>query len=194
YMNLLRLANPSILVFEPGPEIILDVKDKGCAEYGFAHEGFIGRSLKELTKDVERGERFMAELIATGHTQSYESINFRANGEPVLFQVSASVIEYEGRKAILTINRDITEQKRAEEQLLHDAFHDGLTGLANRSLFMEHLRITIAKSQIRGSKPFAVLYLDFDRFKMVNDSLGHAQGDKLLQYIARRVEKSTRSG
>ena len=89
---------------------------------------------------------------------------------------------------------DITERRRAEERLLHDAFHDGLTGLANRSLFMDHLRMAIERGKSRNSNLYAVLFLDFDRFKMVNDSLGHSEGDKLLRYIARRLESATRTG
>ena len=89
---------------------------------------------------------------------------------------------------------DITDRKQSEERLRHDAMHDGLTGLANRSLFMEHLRVMLRRGRNRKSIPFAVLYLDFDRFKVINDSLGHAEGDKLLKYIARRLESCVRPG
>lgn len=90
--------------------------------------------------------------------------------------------------------RDITERKRAEEQLRHDAFHDGLTGLANRALFMDHLRMTIERSKSQHANSYAVLFLDFDRFKVVNDSLGHAQGDKLLKQIGQRLQTCMRTG
>src|SRR5947209_6440330 len=78
--------------------------------------------------------------------------------------------------------------------MLHDAVHDALTGLANRTLFMDHLRMAIERSRGKKTNSFAVLYLDFDRFKVVNDSLGHSEGDKLLQYIARRLESCIRTG
>ena len=85
---------------------------------------------------------------------------------------------------------DITERKYMEKQLLHDALHDALTGLPNRALFMDRLEQQLKKSQNQKNYLFAVLFLDLDRFKVVNDSVGHLIGDKLLVEIARRLEKS----
>ncbi|HUP21521.1 MAG TPA: diguanylate cyclase, partial [Thermoanaerobaculia bacterium] len=87
---------------------------------------------------------------------------------------------------------DISARKRAEESLLYDAFHDGLTGLANRSLFLDRLAVAIAARKRTPGHRFAVLFLDLDRFKTVNDSLGHSVGDRLLVAIARRLEGLTR--
>ena len=89
---------------------------------------------------------------------------------------------------------DITERKAAEQQLLHDAFHDGLTGLFNRSLFMNRLGHSLEIHRRRATYAFAVLFLDVDRFKIVNDSLGHLHGDQLLIAIARRLEVCLRPG
>lgn len=88
--------------------------------------------------------------------------------------------------------QDITDRKRAEDRLHHDAFHDALTGLPNRALFMDHLKLAIARLQRREDQIFAVLYVDLDRFKIVNDSLGHMVGDELLVGIARRLESCLR--
>ncbi len=85
---------------------------------------------------------------------------------------------------------DITERKYMEQQLLHDALHDALTGLPNRALFMDRLEQQLKRSQRQGGYLFAVLFLDLDRFKVVNDSVGHLIGDKLLIEIGRRLEKS----
>jgi diguanylate cyclase (GGDEF)-like protein/PAS domain S-box-containing protein len=85
---------------------------------------------------------------------------------------------------------DITERKQMEKQLLHDALHDALTGLPNRALFMDRLEQQLKRSQNQDNYLFAVLFLDLDRFKVVNDSVGHLVGDKLLIEIARRLEKS----
>jgi len=89
---------------------------------------------------------------------------------------------------------DINERKLAEQRLLHDALHDSLTGLANRARFMDRLEHVIARAQRGASSLFAVLFLDLDRFKLINDSLGHLIGDQLLIAIARRLERCLRSG
>lgn len=84
---------------------------------------------------------------------------------------------------------DITERKKAEQRLVHDAFHDVLTGLPNRALFMDRLNQVIVKRI-----PYSVLFLDMDRFKNVNDSMGHKAGDELLTILSKRLEKCTRVG
>jgi diguanylate cyclase (GGDEF)-like protein/PAS domain S-box-containing protein len=90
---------------------------------------------------------------------------------------------------------DITDRKRAEDQLLHDAFHDALTGLRNRPLFMDRLEQAIGRIERReGAGRYAVLVIDIDRFKVVNDSLGHIAGDELLMSVARRLEACIRPG
>ena len=89
---------------------------------------------------------------------------------------------------------DVTEQKQAEKQLLHNAFHDALTGLPNRALFMDRLKQALAEVKKGDGYSFGVLFLDLDRFKVVNDSLGHQIGDQLLVATARRLESCLRPG
>jgi diguanylate cyclase (GGDEF)-like protein/PAS domain S-box-containing protein len=89
---------------------------------------------------------------------------------------------------------DITQRKRVEEQLVRDAFQDALTGLPNRALFMDRLALAFGRQRRRPEELFAVLFLDLDRFKVVNDGLGHLIGDQLLIAIARRLEECLRPG
>ncbi|HJW92547.1 MAG TPA: EAL domain-containing protein, partial [Thermoanaerobaculia bacterium] len=88
---------------------------------------------------------------------------------------------------------DITERKFAIDRLMHDAFHDALTGLPNRALFMDRLESVMERARRRGGHEFAVLFLDLDRFKVVNDSLGHALGDLLLVSVSDRLRGALRA-
>lgn len=91
------------------------------------------------------------------------------------------------------LEHDITERKRAQEQLLHNALHDGLTGLPNQALFMDRLHLALERAKRSEDYLYAVLFLDLDRFKVVNDSLGHIVGNELLIAISRRLETVLRS-
>ena len=112
----------------------------------------------------------------------------------VLASVSLASLSHSQSAHMIFQVQDITDRKVAEQQLQHDAFHDALTGLPNRAMFLDHLRLAIGRSQRREGQGFAVLYLDVDRFKVINDSLGHTIGDQLLIGLARRLEGSLRPG
>ena len=90
--------------------------------------------------------------------------------------------------------QDISARKQAEKKLVHDAFHDALTGLPNRMFFMDQLKQSVQRVRRPQQPPFAVVFLDFDRFKVINDSLGHLVGDQLLLAIANRLRVNVRPG
>jgi diguanylate cyclase (GGDEF)-like protein/PAS domain S-box-containing protein len=107
----------------------------------------------------------------------------------------SAVRDAEGRVVRMAGSQtDFTARKLAERQLLHDAFHDALTGLPNRALFLDRLGVAIDAGKRSNANMFAVLYLDLDQFKNVNDSLGHKAGDALLIEAAKRLERFVRRG
>ena len=112
-----------------------------------------------------------------------------SRGESHWMFMTANCIQFDGEPAVLATAFDITERKAMEDQLRHQAFHDKLTGLPNRTLFISHLEQAIARSRKRATL-FAVLFIDLDRFKVINDSLGHLVGDRLLVEIAQRLRSN----
>jgi diguanylate cyclase (GGDEF)-like protein/PAS domain S-box-containing protein len=117
----------------------------------------------------------------------------RLDGSPVDVEVAAMPLLYHDRPAVQIVVRDITERKQAEAQIRELAYHDTLTGLPNRLLFSDRLAMALAQAQ-RQQRKVAVLFIDLDRFKVINDSLGHSVGDRLLQAVSARIQESIREG
>ena len=123
----------------------------------------------------------------------FMQIGKRTNGDRFTLDIDLNEIHASGRRLFITSLYDLTEQKFREEQLSHLAYHDPLTGLPNRLLFMDRLAQTIARAH-RNNEMAAILFIDLDRFKQVNDELGHATGDLLLQSVATRLNNCLREG
>jgi diguanylate cyclase (GGDEF)-like protein/PAS domain S-box-containing protein len=163
---------------------------------GLSPAQIIGRSLPELWvgEDAERLRAFLAEVAATpsGTVGPVELRVERGAKRHVVETVGSNLTQDPAVEGLALNFRDISERKALEEQLRQLAFHDPLTLLANRNLFRDRVQHALTLSQ-RGQNCLAVMFLDLDNFKNINDSLGHDAGDRLLQAVAQRVLQTTRS-
>ncbi len=162
--------------------------------FGLSRADIVGRHLRETV-----GEKVYSEIaghfaqVLQGHPVTYQRTLKRANGETRYLE--ARLLPHIGNQGKVlggfTVMTDITEHKLTEERIQRVAHHDSLTGLPNRLLFNDRLEQAISLAK-RDSRQFALLYLDLDRFKPVNDSLGHTAGDDLLQAVAARIRQQVR--
>jgi diguanylate cyclase (GGDEF)-like protein/PAS domain S-box-containing protein len=168
----------------------LGLEDAAQAE-GKSDADFFDRELAEAARKDEQ------EIIRTGRPIIAKEERERfPRGEVIWVSTTKMPLCDRNERIVGTfgISRDVTERKRAEEQLTHQAFYDPLTQLPNRALFMDRLGHRFRRARRDGGAPFAILFLDLDRFKGVNDSLGHEAGDNLLVTTARRLETCLRPG
>jgi diguanylate cyclase (GGDEF)-like protein/PAS domain S-box-containing protein len=129
----------------------------------------------------------------TGHFQNESRLHTKLAAYRWMLTRGVAVRDADGVAYRLAGSQsDITERKQAEAQLLHDAFHDALTGLPNRALFLDRLAQALERAQRHAPDSFAVLFLDLDRFKVINDSLGHLSGDQVLTELATRLHRLLR--
>ena len=169
------------------------VKILGCE----SREDLMGRLASEFYWNAEERKDILSGLRQQHSFTNSEILLKRKDGSPVWVLDSATLIEggnnSDGSVAMEGTIIDITERKLLEEQLLHQAFHDPLTGLPNRALFMDRLEHALARVG-RSAGSLAVLFLDLDEFKVINDSLGHKVGDHLLEAVSNRIELCLRAG
>jgi len=165
--------------------------------YGYAAVDVLGHPSTFLVPDDLRDEigEITQRLVNGNRVEHYETLRVHQTGRKVEVSISVSpVVDASGRiVAVASIARDITGRKHVERMINHLAFHDGLTGLANRTLIRDRMQHALARAHRTGGF-VAVIYLDLDDFKEVNDRLGHAAGDQLLQAVAARLKPLLRPG
>jgi diguanylate cyclase (GGDEF)-like protein/PAS domain S-box-containing protein len=175
----------------------LGVNPSLCAMLGYSEQELLALDMQSVMHPDQLGEHLaqIYHLSHEGHnTSTLEVRLLHKEGRTLWAQMSASLVRDEHGQPLRLVYQvqDVTERKRAEEQLLHAAYHDSLTGLANRTLFTDHLRLAMERARRHDNHLFGVLFMDLDRFKNVNDSLGHAHGDQLLLAVSERLQKCVR--
>jgi diguanylate cyclase (GGDEF)-like protein/PAS domain S-box-containing protein len=185
------------LLVEWSPEVIAVYQDRrfvfvnpaGLRLFGAeGPEQLLGRHVMDMVHPEDRAMvEARARAVAEGtETSLGEQRLLRVDGEVVDAEVVAVPITYDLGPAVLVMAKDITDRKRAERALAHQALHDHLTGLPNRSLLLDRLSQAVARLG-RTDARVGVLFFDLDHFKVINDSLGHEAGDRVLQAVAARV-------
>jgi diguanylate cyclase (GGDEF)-like protein/PAS domain S-box-containing protein len=162
---------------------------------GYEPEQLVGHDARDLVLEEDLPAlRQAAEELRDSDTVTVVCRVRRMDGEIAWFESTLAPIRDElGRLTeLVCVSRDVTERKSAELQLAHQAMHDALTGLPNRTLFLDRLAHALRRRRRGGTGVLAVLFFDVDRFKVVNDSLGHAVGDRLLVDVAARVDAALR--
>jgi diguanylate cyclase (GGDEF)-like protein/PAS domain S-box-containing protein len=159
-------------------------------------EDLLGVSAAELTHPTDLdAHKIHHERLMAGDAPGYriEKRYLHADGHEVWTSLSVSLVRSPDGQPLYTIEQmeDITERKAIAERLAHAAIHDPLTGLPNRTLFVDRLALALDRSQ-RNQNRVGVIFLDLDRFKFVNDSLGHVTGDELLKVLAERLRTAMR--
>lgn len=184
-----------IFLIDPAGGTFVEVNTSGCALFGYTREELLGRTIEFVSSGeppyTQAGALQKIETVGRGGPQSFEWHCRDKSGRRFWVAASARVTSFGGDTLVLATVRDITEQKRTAAQIMQMARYDALTGLANRRVFAEAVQQAIARAQ-RGAKGFAVLYLDLDHFKDINDTLGHPIGDLLLKSLAGRLKACVR--
>ncbi|HET7104317.1 MAG TPA: EAL domain-containing protein [Terracidiphilus sp.] len=193
YRNAFQNCPDAVLITQMSDGIIVEANDAVMDVLGYRREDAIGRTSMELDiwADENNRQRLADALSETGSCRDLHIRLKKKDGAEFWGQVSASTTQIEDIPCVLAFIRDISAAKIAEEEIRNLAFYDPLTGLPNRRLLWERLRQALVASTRSGTKQ-ALLFLDLDRFKSFNDTMGHHVGDLMLQETARRIASCLR--
>jgi diguanylate cyclase (GGDEF)-like protein/PAS domain S-box-containing protein len=186
-------ANPHPMwVHDPETLRILEVNDAAVTHYGYSREEFVSMTLPDLrpTEDVEAILRENSAANSTKLTGPWR--HRRKDGSYIQVDMASHFIDFQGRKCSFVLVQDVTDRQQLHEQLVHQAHHDLLTGLPNRLLLEDRMQQSLAQAARYGQQA-AVLCLDLDRFKQINDTFGHATGDLCLQQVVSRISARLRA-
>jgi len=196
FQRALDAARDAVFIFDAHTMRFSYVNQGAVEQTGFSVGELLGMRPFDLA--VELGEdayREIIEPLTRGHAESasLNTVHQRRDGTTVPVELGFQTIGTVGRvRRIVAVARDVSEQRQAEERIAYLAFYDELTDLPNRAMFREHLDLALERAK-RNRSSLAVLNLDLNRFKLVNDSLGHAAGDKLLRQVAERLRGAKRA-
>jgi diguanylate cyclase (GGDEF)-like protein/PAS domain S-box-containing protein len=188
FRNLFQQAGDSIIITDARLRIVA-ANGRACAHFGYREDELIGMSARDIDSNFSYGPQ-LAETLRQGHTQLLRIVKRRKDGSTFPAEVHVSRFEDNGQAFYQAIIRDLTEREEAEHRLRELATHDTLTGLPNRALLHERLQRMLESCAPEGA--IAVMFLDLDRFKEVNDSFGHEHGDLLLCEVAARLRRMLR--
>jgi diguanylate cyclase (GGDEF)-like protein/PAS domain S-box-containing protein len=194
YRAVVERSVEAIYLFDPETKQVLEANATFEELLGYSADellemkiyDFVAHDVDDIDMNVKR--HLIEEKRFVGERKYHQK-----DGRLLEVEVSATLIPYDGQEAVCCVVRDVTGRKALEEELARQAFHDSLTDLPNRALFLDRLGHTLARAR-RGDGQAAVLFVDLDDFKIVNDSLGHESGDLLLVEVAGRLRSCVRPG
>lgn len=164
--------------------VITDANPATCALTGYRLEELLGRRTLEFVAPEQRAR--VAAMVASAAETPYESVLVDKAGRRIAVEFIGRTLQHQGQSVRMTIVRDIRDRQAAQARIHHLAHHDALTGLPNRMAFMDQLQLEMAAADASGAR-LALLFVDLDHFKRVNDSLGHLVGDTLLRSVSDRI-------
>ena len=169
---------------------ITDANPPLLALLGYTLPELLGRSTLDFVAPSQRQR--VAEVIAAGSEISYDSALLHRDGHELQVELIVRTMHFHGKRLRMTIVRDLRDREEVQQRMQHMALHDALTGLPNRIAFDMRAQGLLAQAQTRG-EVLALMFIDLDHFKRVNDSLGHPVGDVLLQTVAARITHTLRA-